>query len=204
MIYAENFQGYDKFALESGSGLDEQTIKTNNDVAIDLEGVVIDESDDIGPRRITYTVKKGDSPSEIARQFGITTKNLKLVNNLTSDYLKVGTKLVITPVEGFVIQNTAGDMTVEQFAKKHLMSVEDLRELNDYSSNLDIIANGNEIFIPLTIEEGRRLGFITPEPLPVVASKSTVTSNAKNAKKPAAKVAAKTTTKTTVKKVTTK
>jgi len=66
---------------------------------------------------------------------------LKLVNHLDSDILKPGTKLVITPVEGFVIQNTAGNMTVEQFANKHFMDVNDLRELNDYTSNLDIIKN---------------------------------------------------------------
>ncbi|MBP7007553.1 hypothetical protein KBB05_02250 [Patescibacteria group bacterium] len=52
---------------------------------------------------------------------------------------------------------------MEQFARKHLMDVDDLRELNDYSSNLDIIKNGYDIFIPLTEEEGIRLGMIQPE-----------------------------------------
>lgn len=164
MIYADNFQWYDQFVLAHGSWLDEQSVKTDNSLTIDLESIVIDESDDLGVRKITYTVRKWDTPWQIAKQFGITTKNLLLVNDLnTNAPLKVGTKLLITPVEWFVIQNTAGDMSVEQFARKHLMDVDDLRELNDYSSNLDIIKNGYDIFIPLTEEEGIRLGMIQPE-----------------------------------------
>lgn len=185
MIYADNFQWYDKFVLAHGSWLDEQSIKTDDSLTIDLESIVIDESDDLGIRKITYSVRKGDTPWQIAKQFGITTRNLKLVNNLSSDTLKVGTKLVITPVEWFVIQNTAGDMTVEQFARKHLMDVNDLRELNDYSSNLDVIKNGYDIFIPLTEEEGVRLGMIDPadpEPDSEVASTKPVTSKPSSTK----------------------
>lgn len=189
MIYAENFQGYDQLVFANGSGLDEQVVKDNNDMVIDLEDVVVDEWDDLGIRRITYTVRRGDTPSEIARQFGITTKNLKLVNKLESDTLKIGSKLIITPVEWFVIQNTAGDMTVEQFAVKHRLDLQDFRELNDYSSNLDMIKNGYEIFIPLTIEEGIKLWFIQPEPDPVVTPKPS-TSNTKNNQKPAVTKAA--------------
>lgn len=184
MIYAENFQDYDKFALDNGSGLDEQTIKTNSDVAIDLESVVIDESDDIGPRRITYTIKRGDTPSEIARQFGITTKNLKLVNGLTSDRLKVGSKLIITPVEWFVAENKLGDVTIAQYAAQYGLDRNDLKELNDYSADTDIVRNGYELFIPLTQEEGVKLGLITPPPAPIAQA------NVAAKAKPGSKVAA--------------
>lgn len=195
MIYADNFQAYDNVVLGAWSGLEDQIIKNNDSMVIDLEDVVVDESDALWIRKITYTARKGDTPSSVASQFGITTKNLKLVNHLDSDILKPGTKLVITPVEGFVIQNTAGNMTVEQFANKHFMDVNDLRELNDYTSNLDIIKNGYDIFIPLTVEEGIRLGFIKEE---VVEQTTTVTTTTNPSKPDTKTVVTKTTPKTVV------
>ena len=198
MIYADNFQAYDNVVLSAWSGLEDQTIKDNDSMVIDLEDVVVDESDALGIRKIAYTARKGDTPSSVASQFGITTKNLKLVNHIDTDTLKAGTKLVITPVEGFVIQNTAGNMTVEQFANKHFMDVNDLRELNDYSSNLDIIKNGYDIFIPLTVEEGIRLGFIKEEVVEQTVTVPTKT-NPSNPTKPNTKtVVTKTAPKTVV------
>jgi len=47
VIFAENFQAYDKMVLANGSGLDEQTIQQDDVFAIDLESVVVDESDDL-------------------------------------------------------------------------------------------------------------------------------------------------------------
>lgn len=76
-------------------------------------------------------------------------------------------------------------MTVEQFAGKHRLDLQDLRELNDYSSNLDTIKNGYDVFIPLTIEEGISLGFIKPDPDPVFVNAAPGKSNNGYAKKPA-------------------
>lgn len=43
----------------------------------------------------TYVVKKGDALSIIARRNGISVKELKKANNLTSDNIRIGQKLVI-------------------------------------------------------------------------------------------------------------
>ncbi len=43
----------------------------------------------------SYTVKKGDALSLIARRHGVTVKALKQANNLTSDNIRIGQKLVI-------------------------------------------------------------------------------------------------------------
>lgn len=43
----------------------------------------------------TYVVKSGDILGRIARQFGVKVSELKAANNLTSDMIKVGQKLVI-------------------------------------------------------------------------------------------------------------
>jgi len=47
------------------------------------------------PVSIKYTVKKGDTLSELAKNFGVSVKELKNVNQLNSDNLKVGMVLII-------------------------------------------------------------------------------------------------------------
>ncbi len=47
------------------------------------------------PVSIKYTVKKGDTLSELAKNFGVSVKDLKNVNGLNSDNLKVGKVLII-------------------------------------------------------------------------------------------------------------
>lgn len=204
MIYAENFKAYDNFVLSQWSGLDELRIKDDDALAIDLENVVIDESDDLGIRRITYTVRRWDTPGQIAKQFGITTKNLKAVNELVNDTLKPWQKLIITPVEWFVIENTLGNLTISQYAAHFGLDLADLKELNDIISDQDIVKSWYELFIPLTEEEGIRLWMIEKEIEPIVQPNNTT--KPKNnwssvVKKPAAKSTTASRTTKEVKKV---
>lgn len=101
LINAENFQAYDEVVLAHGSGLAEQQIQENNEVAIDLESVDVVATDDDGNiSKFTYKVRPGDTIGGIASQFGVTTKNLKTINNLKDDTkLKPGTILTISAVE---------------------------------------------------------------------------------------------------------
>ncbi len=54
-----------------------------------------------------YTVQKGDALSLIARRHGVTVKALKQANNLTSDNIRVGQKLVIPGKAAPAKQKTA-------------------------------------------------------------------------------------------------
>lgn len=45
----------------------------------------------------THTVKKGDTLIELARQYGVTVKEIKQLNNLPSNRIKIGQKLKIKP-----------------------------------------------------------------------------------------------------------
>lgn len=47
--------------------------------------------------KVYYTVKSGDTLSEIARKYGVTVKEIKTWNGLKSDQLRVGQKLLIKP-----------------------------------------------------------------------------------------------------------
>jgi LysM repeat protein len=53
-----------------------------------------------GAGNVAYTVKRGETLSGIARAHGVTVRELKRVNGLESDLIRVGQKLVIPPPVG--------------------------------------------------------------------------------------------------------
>ena len=89
-----------------------------------------------------YVVKKGDSLWSIARANGLTVDELKSLNNLSSNVLHVGDTLLISSADStgdagndtyYVVKN--GD-TLWSIARKHNLSVNELKALNNLSSNV--------------------------------------------------------------------
>ena len=89
-----------------------------------------------------YVVKKGDSLWSIARANGLTVDELKSLNNLSSNVLHVGDTLLISSAEStgdagndtyYVVKN--GD-TLWSIARKYNLSVNELKALNNLSSNV--------------------------------------------------------------------
>lgn len=89
-----------------------------------------------------YVVKKGDSLWSIARANGLTVDELKSLNNLSSNVLHVGETLLISSADStgddgndnyYVIKN--GD-TLWSIARKYNLSVNELKALNNLSSNV--------------------------------------------------------------------
>jgi surface antigen len=56
-----------------------------------------------------YKTKPGDSASSVAAKFHISTNSVTASNNLSSDYVQVGTVLSIPPANGVVYQVKSGD-----------------------------------------------------------------------------------------------
>lgn len=87
-----------------------------------------------------YIVKKGDSLWSIANKYGLTVDKLKDINNLSSNMLSVGQKLLIN--DGTDVDNVnenyyivmSGD-TLYSIAKKYGLSVDELKKMNNLSSN---------------------------------------------------------------------
>lgn len=88
-----------------------------------------------------YVVKKGDSLWSIAREYGLSVAELKALNNLSSNTLHIGDTLLVSSVnstddnisdEYYTVKS--GD-TLWGIAKKYNMSVNDLKSLNNLSSN---------------------------------------------------------------------
>ncbi len=96
----------------------------------------------------TYTVKAGDSLWAIANKFGISVKNLRDWNNLTSDFLQVGDNIVLketkeqekddekpeqtVKTETYIVK--AGD-SLWAIANKFGVTVKQLKEWNGLTSN---------------------------------------------------------------------
>lgn len=94
-----------------------------------------------------YTVKKGDSLYGIAKKFNTTVDKIKSANNLITNNLAIGDKLII-PSETS-IENTytvkSGD-TLYSIAKKFNVSVDMLKSANNLTSNL--LSIGDVLIIP--------------------------------------------------------
>ena len=93
-----------------------------------------------GESQEIYTVKKGDSLWKIANKYNTTVEKLKSVNNLKTDTLSVGQKLVIPSIsvspevsDTYIVQK--GD-SLWSIANKFNMTVSELKNLNNLTNNL--------------------------------------------------------------------
>ena len=95
----------------------------------------------------TYTVKSGDSLYSIARKFNTTVNELKKINNLTSNLLSIGQKLIIPNNNDnnntYTIKS--GD-SLYAIARKFNTSVDELKKINNLTSNL--LSIGQKLIIP--------------------------------------------------------
>ena len=93
-----------------------------------------------GESQEIYTVKKGDSLWKIANKYNTTVEKLKNANNLKTNTLSVGQKLVIPSIsvspevsDTYIVQK--GD-SLWSIANKFNMTVSELKNLNNLTNNL--------------------------------------------------------------------
>lgn len=94
-----------------------------------------------------YTVKEGDSLSEIAEEYGVSTKTILWANDIRdASTIRVGDDLIILPVSGLQHKVASGD-TLQSIAKKYGSDVSDITLYNGISETKGLIA-GSEIIVP--------------------------------------------------------
>ncbi|MCP8616293.1 LysM peptidoglycan-binding domain-containing protein [Salirhabdus salicampi] len=132
----------------------------------------------------TYTVQAGDSLSVIAKRFNTTVEQLRNLNNLQSDVIRVGQTLVISNrPNSYTV--SSGD-TLFSIARKFDMTVDEIKRLNNLPSNTIkigqtltltppqqyIIQSGDSLSViakrfNTTVEELRRLNNLTSDTIRV-------------------------------------
>lgn len=94
----------------------------------------------------TYTVRSGDTLSEIAKEYGITVRTLIGFNGISDvRRLYVGTELKIPKVDGVAYEVRRGD-TLAAIASRNNTTMNRLLDANDLKT--DVIYPGDIIFIP--------------------------------------------------------
>ncbi|MCB1647941.1 MAG: N-acetylmuramoyl-L-alanine amidase [Pseudomonadales bacterium] len=99
----------------------------------------------------SYTVKRGDSLSEIAQRHGLSTRELREANQLKGDVIRIGQKLTIPgsgisfapePVEHKIVRGE----TLSGIAERYRVSLSSLRAANNLRN--DVIMVGQVLKIP--------------------------------------------------------
>ena len=82
-----------------------------------------------------YTVKSGDSLYRIAINFNTSVNELKKINNLSSNNLSIGQKLIIPSNSSGIIYTVIKGDSLYAISKKFNTTVDELKKLNNLSNN---------------------------------------------------------------------
>jgi len=94
-----------------------------------------------------YVVREGDSISQIAKMFNVSTNTIIWANDIgRGDVIKEGQQLVILPISGLEYTIRKGDTTTS-IAKKYSADVNEILEFNNITSASSLVI-GNTIVIP--------------------------------------------------------
>ena len=100
-----------------------------------------------GPGQISvYVVRKGDTLSEIAEMFGVSTNTIVWANDIKRGVIKEGQELVILPISGVRHVVKKGD-TLKSLATKYKADLGDILSYNGLSADAKINA-GDIVIIP--------------------------------------------------------
>jgi LysM repeat protein len=110
------------------------------------EDEIAEQKSSMGEIRV-YTVREGDSLSQIAEMFGVTTNTIMWANDLSrATAIQPGDTLVILPIVGVQHVVKSGD-TISTIAKKYEGDTEEILAYNQLTS-ADEISVGDTLIIP--------------------------------------------------------
>jgi LysM repeat protein len=110
------------------------------------EDVIAEQKSSLGEIRV-YTVREGDSLSQVAEMFGVTTNTIMWANDLNrATEIQPGDTLVILPIVGVQHEIKSGD-TISSIAKKYEGDEDEILAYNQLTS-AEELSVGNTIIIP--------------------------------------------------------
>lgn len=103
-----------------------------------------------------HIVVKGDSLYQLAKKYNTTVEELQKINNLNSTSLSIGQKLTLpktteTPPTGYNYYTVVKGDSLYQIAKKYNTTADNLKKLNNLTSNL--LSIGQQLKVPITDNE---------------------------------------------------
>lgn len=126
-------------------------IKSANNLTSNLlsigQKLIIPSTSVQGQTEITYIVQKGDSLWLIANKYDTTVDKIKSTNNLTSNLLSIGQKLIIPSTSSFTTYTVKKGDSLWIIANKYNTTVDNIKKLNNLSSNL--LSIGQNILVPI-------------------------------------------------------
>ncbi|MHB1316592.1 MAG: peptidoglycan DD-metalloendopeptidase family protein [Minisyncoccota bacterium] len=121
-------------------------IVNDNSLLSENSGVALLVKEHSSDQIVTYVVRPGDTLSEIAKMFGVTTNTILWSNDIVGNKVSPGDRLVILPISGVRHVVKSGD-TIQSIAKKYKGDPEEIAQFNDISFNSKL-ATGDTIIIP--------------------------------------------------------
>ena len=127
----------------------------------DLDIIPTQESE-----QILYIVDEGDSLWSIAKRYRTTTMELKRLNHLVNNHLRIGQSLQVPNMLDKTPQTSTMDYTVQSsdtlwsIARRYHTTVDAIKELNDLTSNL--LTTGQRIQIPTDSYKGTFTYVVVP------------------------------------------
>lgn len=96
---------------------------------------------------VVYTVQAGDTISEIAERYGISTNTIRWANGIKKgDTVRVGQEIVILPITGIQVEVKSGD-TISTIAARYQGDAEEIANYNNFDLDETLVV-GEKIIIP--------------------------------------------------------